>query len=121
MKQIYALNVCRSARCWLHLMLVVWCGAAAAKSPVRDSAALRLPVQTDRVAAGDLVITASQIRAVDPVDLWKAISFYDPSISNSWERERLRPGLRSGGHDRPRLETVGPGRGGQTVEAPVYH
>lgn len=87
MKQIYALNVCRSARCWLHLMLVVWCGVAAAKSPVRDSAALRLPVQTDRVAAGDLVITASQIRAVDPVDLWKAISFYDSSISNSWERE----------------------------------
>lgn len=87
MKQIYALNVCRSARFWLHLMLVVWCGTAAAKSPVRDSAVLRLPVQTDRVAAGDLVITASQIRAVDPVDLWKAISFYDPSISNSWEQE----------------------------------
>ena len=87
MKQIYVLNVCRSARFWLHLILVVWSGVAVAKSPLRDSAALRLPVQADRVAAGDLVITASQIRAVDPVDLWKAISFYDPSISNSWEQE----------------------------------
>ena len=42
MKQIYVLNVCRSARFWLHLILVVWSGVAAAKSPVRDSAALRL-------------------------------------------------------------------------------
>lgn len=87
MKQIYVLNLCRSARFWLCLALAVWSGAAVAKSSARDSVVLRLPVDTERVAAGDLVITASQIRAVDPVDLWKAISFYEPSISCSWEQE----------------------------------
>lgn len=89
MKQICALNISRSRRLWLSLFLIVWSGTAVAESAQRDSVvkrpAMPVPVQTDRIAPGDLVISAAQIRAVNPVNLWDAISFYDPSISASWE------------------------------------
>ncbi len=89
MKQIYMLNISRSRCLWLSLFLIGWCVTATAQSLRRDSVAVRLPlpasVQTDRIAATDLVISAAQLRAVNPVNLWDAVSFYDPSISNSWE------------------------------------
>ena len=87
MKQIYHLNFALVLRP-VSLLLTLLCGTALAATPPQrsgDSVLLRRTYRVEPKTSTDLVITAAQLRAVNPVNLWDAISFYEPSIGTAWE------------------------------------
>ncbi len=91
MKQIYTLNFAFALRSIGSLALILLAGTVtgATQPPAGvDSTRMRRTYEVEAEHSTDLVITAAQLRAINPVNLWDAISFYEPSIGTSWEENQ---------------------------------
>lgn len=91
MKQIYTLNFAFVLRPIGGLALLLLAGSVTGATPPLqngDSALIRRTYEVEAEHSTDLVITAAQLRAINPVNLWDAISFYEPSIGTSWEENQ---------------------------------
>lgn len=78
MKQIYLTLEYVSNKYLLILYFV--CLQVGVYAQLPDSVESRKQILIDQSAFSDLVITAAQIRSINPVDLLRVIEFYDPSL-----------------------------------------